>query len=189
MAFFYREPLVLFHNNRVGTFRDITRLTALDRLPLQSRRGVAFGDVNNDGKVDVLILNVGEQPTLLLNCTQTSNHAILLKLIGTKSNRAAIGTRVTVTAGTLTEIKEVRGGGSYLSQNDLRLHFGLGLHSRTDTIEIEWPSGIKQSLQDMAADALYVVQEGAGVQSTTPLATSVACSGNEQQAKTRAMPN
>jgi len=183
MGFFYREPLVLFHNNHDGTFRDITRLTTLDSLPLQSRRGVAFGDVNNDGKIDVLMLNVGAPPTLLLNCTQTSNHAVLLKLVGTKSNRAAIGARVTVTAGDLTQIKEVRGGGSYLSQNDLRLQFGLGSHNRANKIEIEWPSGIKQSFLDMAADAIYVLQEGTGVQSVTPLAASVGCGGIEEQAK------
>jgi|SRR5579864_1212605 len=180
MGVSYREPLLFFHNNRDGTFRDVSRVIALDKLPLQSRRGVAFGDINNDGNVDVLILNVGETPTLLLNCTRNSNHAVLLKLIGTKSNRAAIGTRASVTAGDLVQMNEVRGGGSYLSQNDLRLHFGLGSHTRISTIEIEWPSGTKQTLHDMAADFLYTVEEGTGVRSADRLETSAACSGNEQ---------
>src|SRR6185295_14792598 len=84
MGFLYREPVLLFRNNRDGTFHDITNLTSLGKMPLHSRRGVAFGDINNDGKVDVLILNNGELPTLLLNCTQNSNHAVLVKLTGSK---------------------------------------------------------------------------------------------------------
>ncbi|HWC16444.1 MAG TPA: CRTAC1 family protein [Terriglobales bacterium] len=177
-GFLYREPLLLFRNNRDGTFSDITPLTSLGKLPLQSRRGLAYGDINNDGKLDVVILNVGERPTLLLNCTQNSNHAVLLKLIGTKSNRAAIGARAIVIAGKLTQMNEVRGGGSYLSQNDLRLHFGLGNHTHIDSIEIRWPSGDKQTLRDLATDSIYIVREGAGIQSAKRLATSVACRNN-----------
>ncbi|MFL6437451.1 MAG: CRTAC1 family protein [Terriglobales bacterium] len=179
MNVFYREPLLLFHNNRDGTFRDSTRLTSLDKLPLQSRRGIAFGDINNDGKLDVLILNVGEPPSLLLNCSENSSHAVLLKLVGTKSNRAAIGARVIVTAGDLTQMSEVRSGASYLSQNDLRLHFGLGSHTKVNTIEIQWPSGAKQTLRDVAADSIYTIKEGTGIQSTKRFATSTACRSND----------
>lgn len=179
----YREPVVLFENQHNGTFRDITRLTTLGQLPLESRRGVAFGDINNDGKVDVLILNVGEPPTLLLNCSETANHAVLFKLIGTKSNRAAIGARMTVTAGDLKQMNEVRGGSSYLSQNDLRLHFGLGNHANLDTVEIRWPSGINETLHDMATDFIYTVKEGAGIQGASRFATSAACGGAKDTAK------
>ncbi|HWG19322.1 MAG TPA: CRTAC1 family protein [Terracidiphilus sp.] len=175
MGFSYREPLLLFRNNRNGTFRDITGLTGLDKLPLQSRRGVAFGDINNDGKPDVLILNVGAPPTLLLNCTRTANHAVLVKLIGTRSNRAAIGARVKVTAGDLKQMSEVRSGESYLSQNDLRLHFGLGVHTKIDLIEIEWPSGTTQSFKDIAADSIYTIDEGTGIRSSVRFATSEGC--------------
>jgi len=159
----YRQPLLLFRNNRDRTFEDITALSGLDKLPLSSRRGAAFGDVNNDGKVDVLILNVGEPPTLLINRTDSNNHAVLFKLVGTKSNKAAIGARVTVTAGELVQFSEVRGGGSYLSQNDLRLHFGLASHASMNTVEIAWPSGKKEVLQDLAADFIYTIVEGEGI--------------------------
>jgi hypothetical protein len=159
----YKEPVGLFRNNRNRTFTDITGLSGLDKLPLQSRRGVAFGDVNNDGKTDILILNVAAPPTLLINRTESINHAALFKLVGTKSNRAAIGARVTVIAGGLSQIDEVRSGASYLSQNDLRLHFGLGKELLMKTVEIAWPSGARETLHDLAADSIYTITEGSGI--------------------------
>src|ERR1035438_4820287 len=89
-------------------------------MPLKSRRGAAFGDIANNGNVDIVVLNVGEPPSLLLNTNKIQNHRVLFPLAGTKSNRAAIGARVTIQAGGITQFDEVRGGGSYLSQNDLR---------------------------------------------------------------------
>ena len=97
----YRQPLVLFRNHRDGTFEDISQ--SLATMPPQSRRGAAFGDINNDGNVDIVVLNVGEPPSLLLNRTASGNHRVLFKLVGTKSNKAAIGARVTVKAGTLVQ--------------------------------------------------------------------------------------
>lgn len=158
----YKEPVLLFHNNRNRTFSDITALSGLDKLRPLSRRGVAFGDVNNDGNVDILILNVAGPPTLLINRTESSNHAVLFKLIGTKSNKAAIGARVIVSAGGIRQIDEVRSGGSYLSQNDLRLHFGLGKETNISKVEIWWPSGNKESFENLAADCIYTITEGKG---------------------------
>ncbi|HUY81971.1 MAG TPA: CRTAC1 family protein [Acidobacteriaceae bacterium] len=189
MAFHYREPALLFHNNRNGTFRDITRLAGLNQLPLQSSRGVAFGDVNNDGKVDVLILNVDAPPTLLLNCSQNSNHAVLLKLIGTKSNRAAIGARVFVTAQDLKQMEEVRSGSSYLSQNDLRLHFGLGSHTKISTMEVQWPSGAIQTLHNIPADSLYTIKEGKGIVKAARLSPSTGCGGSAPEPMSGAKAN
>ena len=164
----YKQPVLLYRNNRDRTFEDITALSGLDKLPPASRRGAAFGDLNNDGKIDILMLNVGQPPTLLLNRTRTSNHAVLFKLIGTKSNKAAIGARVSVTAGGVVQFTEVRSGTSYLSQNDLRLHFGLGKETTMDTVEVSWPSGKKEIYKDLASDFIYTITEGTGVQQKTP---------------------
>jgi enediyne biosynthesis protein E4 len=166
----YREPLLLFRNNRDRTFENVTAISGLEKLPRASRRGAAFGDVNNDGKIDVLLLNVGEPPTLLINRTQSSNHAVLFKLVGTKSNKAAIGARVTVTAADVVQFNEVRGGSSYASQSDLRLHFGLGSSASMNSVEVAWPSGKKESFHDLPADFIYTIVEDKGIEQKTPFA-------------------
>ncbi|MGB8112676.1 MAG: CRTAC1 family protein, partial [Candidatus Sulfotelmatobacter sp.] len=158
----YRQPMLLFRNHRDGTFDDVSE--ALASMPLQSRRGAAFGDINNDGNVDIFVLNVGEPPLLLINHNDSGNHRVLFKLAGTKSNKAAIGARVTVKAGTLVQIGEVRGGASYLSQNDLRLHFGLGANEKMSVVNIRWPNGETEVLRDVPADFIYTVVEGGGIQ-------------------------
>lgn len=158
----YRQPMLLFRNHRDGTFDDVSQ--ALADMPPQSRRGAAFGDINNDGSVDIVVLNVGEPPSLLLNHSDSTNHRVLFKLVGMKSNKAAIGARITVKAGTLVQFSEVRGGASYLSQNDLRLHFGLGTNDRMSEVTIRWPNGETEVLRDVPADFIYTVVEGTGIQ-------------------------
>ncbi len=165
----YREPLLLHRNNRDGTFDEVSKEAGLQNMPLKSRRGAAFGDVFNTGNVDVLLLNVGEPPSLLKNMNASGFHRVVFKLIGTKSNRAAIGARVTIRAGGVKQFSEVRGGASYLSQNDLRLHFGLGAAKKMDSVEIRWPNGKVETLGNVAGDAIYTIVEGSGIRSTTAL--------------------
>jgi hypothetical protein len=165
----YREPIQLFRNNRNGTFQNVSSVLA--GMPAESRRGAAFGDLNNDGNVDVVLVNVGAPPTLLLNRGGDGNHRVLFKLVGTgiKSNKAAIGARVTVKAGKLAQFSEVRAGGSYLSQNDPRLHFGLGAESKMTEVEIRWPNGKVEVLREIPADFIYTIVEGQGIQGKTAL--------------------
>jgi hypothetical protein len=165
----FREPLLLHRNNRDGTFDEVSKQAGLQELPLKSRRGAAFGDVFNTGNVDVLLLNVGEPPSLLKNMNANGFHRALFKLIGTKSNRAAIGARVTIRAAGVKQFSEVRGGASYLSQNDLRLHFGLGTAKKMESVEIRWPSGKVETLENVAADAIYTIVEGAGIRESKAL--------------------
>ena len=165
----YKEPLLLHMNNHDGTFTESSAAAGLGAVPVASRRGAAFGDVANDGNVDVLLLNVGETPTLLMNHGVAGNHRVEFRLMGTKSNRAAIGARVTVRAGKLVQIGEVRGGASYLSQNDLRVHFGLGKVGMIDSVEVLWPSGAVQKFSGVAADQIYMLVEGQRIRGTNAL--------------------
>ena len=159
----YKEPMLLHRNNRDGTFDEVSKEAGLQDMPLKSRRGAAFGDIFNTGNIDIVVLNVGEPPSVLINTNRTPYHRVLFKLIGAKSNRAAIGARVTIHAAGVKQFHEVHGGGSYLSQNDLRLHFGLGTATKMDSVEIRWPSGATETLQNVPADAIYTIVEGSGI--------------------------
>jgi hypothetical protein len=165
----YAEPMLLHRNLHDGTFEEVSKAAGISDMPLKSRRGAAFGDIANNGNVDIVVLNVGEPPSLLLNTNKSGNHRVLFRLVGTKSNRAAIGARVTIHAGGMTQFDEVRGGGSYLSQNDLRLHFGLGAATKIDAVEVRWPSGKTESLKDVLADKIYTIVEEKGVLNAVPL--------------------
>jgi enediyne biosynthesis protein E4 len=165
----YREPIQLFRNSEGRTFTEMANAAGLNDSPMQSRRGTAFGDIDNDGSVDVVVYNAGAPPSIFLNDTRNTNHRVLFKLVGTKSNREAVGARVSVTTAKMRQIDEVRAGGSYLSTNDSRLHFGLGSDAMMKEIEIEWPSGQKQQLTNIPADAIYTIEEGKGIIQTIHL--------------------
>jgi len=166
----FREPMMVFRNTGKTTFDNVSDSSGVNDEPMQSRRGIAFGDLNNDGNVDAVVFNVGEPPSILLNDSKNTNHRIMFKLVGTKSNKAAIGARVTITAGSLTQMREVKGGNSYISQSDLRLHFGLGPDTaRIEKVVIRWPNGSTEELKDVSADAMYTVVEGAGIKERVPL--------------------
>jgi len=156
------EPIELFLNETNGTFREVAAATGLNAGPLKSRRGTALGDVNNDGRLDILVFNVGAPPSLFLNETTNDNHWITLQLVGTKSNRMAIGARATVTTGNVKQTDEVRAGGSYLSTSDPRLHFGLGSAASFDRIEVLWPSGLLEQFPAGPADRFVSLVEGSG---------------------------
>ena len=158
----FAEPIELFLNEMNGKFREVAAATGLNAGPLKSRRGTALGDVNNDGRLDILVFNVGAPPSLFLNETGNDNHWITLHLVGTKSNRMAIGARVTVTTGNVKQVDEVRAGGSYLSTSDPRLHFGLGSAASFDRIEVLWPSGLLEQFPGGRGDRFLSLVEGSG---------------------------
>lgn len=165
----FKQPMLLFRNKHDGTFEESAAAVGLSDIPLQSRRGAAFGDINNDGCVDIVTLNVGEPPSLLLNHCQNGNHRVLFRLQGTKSNRLAIGARVTVKAGGITQFSEVKGGSSYISQNDLRQHFGLGKSDKMDEVTVRWPNGESETLRGVPADFIYTIVEGQGIKGKVAL--------------------
>jgi len=153
----YRQLNSLFHNGG-KRFSDATAVAGIDRLRPHVARGVAFGDFDNDGFVDVVVANNGDPPLLLRN-SGNGNHFVNFKLIGGKSNHEAMGARIRLTAGGISQIREIAGGGSYLSQSDLRANFGLGSAISAQTVEIKWPSGQSQVLHNVPADKFYVVRE------------------------------
>jgi enediyne biosynthesis protein E4 len=159
----YREPKLLFLNQRDGTFRNISQQAGAAIQVPQVSRGVAVGDLFNDGRVDIVVENVDGKPIILRNQSENRNHWVSFELGGTASNRLALNARVKAVAGDLVQLDEVRSGGSYLSQNDLRIHFGLGTHERLDRVEILWPSGRKEVLNNLMADRYYSVKEGQAV--------------------------
>jgi enediyne biosynthesis protein E4 len=164
----YLEPKLLFLNQHDGTFRNISRLVG-DALPKeQVSRGLAIGDLFNDGRLEAVVENLVGQPMILRPEGGPQNHWISFQLEGVKCNRLALNARVRATAGNLVQLGEVLSGGSYLSQHDLRIHFGLGSHERLDQAEVLWPDGRKETLTNLTVDRFYVVREGEGVVSSRP---------------------
>jgi hypothetical protein len=158
----FREPGQLFLNQRDGTFRDVSdQAGAALRVP-RVGRGLAIGDLFNDGALEVVVENLEGEPVILRPEGGPRNHWISFELAGTRSNKQALNARVKVITGDVAQTDEVRSGGSYLSQNDLRLHFGLGDRHRADKVEISWPSGGTEVLTNLEADCFYCVKEGSG---------------------------
>jgi len=159
----YAEPKLMFRNLGRGIFENVSDQLGPDfQLPRVSR-GAAIGDFDNDGDLDILVNNTGQAPQLLRNQGGNTNHWLEILLIGTKSNRDGIGARVKVRAGDLTLYDQRKGGMSYQSAQDPRLHFGLRQNSKVDSIEIMWPSGAVTRLSALKSDQIIAVQEGAGI--------------------------
>jgi enediyne biosynthesis protein E4 len=155
----YRDRAILYRNLGRGKFEDISERAGAGIAERHSSRGLATGDVDNDGSLEVAVNHQNEAPSLLRNRAKHSGNWVILKLEGTRSNRSAIGARVRVTAGGRTQVDEVRGGGSYLSQHDLRLHFGLGSAREIERVEIDWPSGAHQIVSDIRLNRVTPIKE------------------------------
>jgi hypothetical protein len=168
----YREPRLLYHNNGNGTFTDVSATAGPGINAVSSARGLAVGDLWNDGRISVVINNASSRPSLLRNAVPSSDHWIGFKAVGNRSNRDGLGAKITVTAGKRILVDEVRSGSSYISQNDLRVHFGLGSIARIDAVQVRWPSGLVEDFNNLAVDAIHTLTEGSGAAISKKLAQS-----------------
>jgi hypothetical protein len=159
----FKQPNLLFRNMENGHFLDVSATAGPGLRILASSHGCAFADYNNDGNIDVLVSHNNEPPSLLRNEGGNKRNWLLVKCVGTRSNRSAIGARVRLVAGQHAQMEEVRSGSSFLSQSDLRLHFGLGLATAADLLEVTWPSGLKESFRGVRANQLITLVEGQGI--------------------------
>jgi hypothetical protein len=159
----FKQPNILFRNLGNGRFQDVSATAGPGLKILSSSHGCAFADCNNDGNIEILVSHNNEPPSLLRSAGRNKYHWLLVKCEGTRSNRSAIGARVRVLAGQHQQMQEVTSGSSFLSQNDLRLHFGLGSAAAADLLEVTWPSGLKESFQGVRADQLITLVEGHGI--------------------------
>jgi hypothetical protein len=156
----YRQPNAVFRNLHNGIFHDVSSQAGADMQARAAHRGCAFGDLNNDGKIDVVVSAIGSPAELLYNTSTGDNHWILIQTVGVKSNRDGIGTRIKLTAESgLVQYNHVTTAGSYASSSDPRVHFGLGGDALVKEIELRWPSGTVQVLRNVKADRILKVTE------------------------------
>jgi hypothetical protein len=158
----YKEPRILYHNNGDGTFSDISAFGGSGITTLASSRGLAVGDLWNDGRISAVINNMNGTPSLLVNQIRNSNHWVAIRLVGTKSNADGIGARVRVKTAARVSVDEVRSGSSYISNSDMRVHFGLGMAMKIEWVEVRWPSGLTERFANLLVDQIHTVKEGTG---------------------------
>ena len=164
----YEQRKIVYHNDGKGHFTDVTEKLGPPLTTPKAGRGAAFGDFDNDGQVDVAIANVNDRTDLYRAIGDPANHWVALALVGTSSNRNAIGARVHCVSAGVQQWQEVRGGGSYMSQNDFRVNFGLAQAKKVDRIEVRWPNGLEESWDNLEADRFHTLKEGSGRAATTP---------------------
>ncbi|AFL88496.1 hypothetical protein Terro_2596 [Terriglobus roseus DSM 18391] len=170
----YAQKKYLYRNLRNGQFEEVTKVAGNGINEPATARGCAFGDYDNDGDMDVVVNCVNTVPQLLRCDSTVQRNWIKLRLVGTKSNRTGIGARIVVTAQNqpgkpLQQLDELRSGGSYYSQNDLRMHFGLDVAPKAETVKITWPSGVEDTWKDLPANQLHVLEEGGKLLKSTPM--------------------
>jgi hypothetical protein len=158
----FKEPRILYHNNGNGTFSDISASAGPGITAVSSSRGLAVGDFWNDGRMSAVVSNMNAPPSLLVNDVRNGNHWIAFRTIGVKSNRDGIGAKITVKAGPRTFVDEVRSGSSYISNNDMRVHFGLGAATKLDWVQVRWPSGLVERFESLPVDSIHTLKEGSG---------------------------
>ena len=159
----YRQRNLVHHNNRDGTFTEVAAQLGAPFLEKGVARGAVFGDLDNDGDVDIVINNLDGAAQVLRNDGGNASNSVLIKTVGVKSNRDGIGARLKVVSGDLAQVDEVRSGDSYISQSDLRLHFGLEKKTKIDLIEVRWPSGTVDKITNINANKILTIKEGQGL--------------------------
>lgn len=159
----FRQHSLLHRNLGNGTFVDATEEARLKEVPQRSARGAAFGDLNNDGLIDVVVTNVGEVPSVVMNTTANMNQSVTLKLTQTKDNQFSVGARAVLKTNNRTMMRNVEAGASYLSQNDTRLHFGLGASEKIEWLEVRWSDGQKERVSGVVAGKILTIQKGSGI--------------------------
>jgi hypothetical protein len=169
----YAERNLLFHNRGDGKFDEVGLRAGPGLAIKKVSRGLATADYDNDGDLEILASNMNDSPDLIRHARKNPNHSILVQTIGTRSNRDGIGTKLRVAAGGLTQYDEVRSGGSYLSSSDLRVHFGLGVATKIDRLELHWPSGLTDVVEAPPVDCVLVVKEGQGLIAARPFRKAV----------------
>jgi len=165
----YQEPRILYHNKGNGTFEDISAVSGPGITTASSSRGMAVGDLWNDGRISAVVSNMNAAPSLLVNQVRYDHHWVGVQTKGVKSNRDGLGAKIRVKAGNRILVDEVRSGSSYISNSDRRVHFGLGRVSKIDWIEIRWPSGLKEVFENPPVDKILTLTEGTGKPTSAPI--------------------
>jgi len=158
----YNEPKLLYHNSDNGTFVDVSQESGSAIATASPARGLAIGDLWNDGRMSAVVVNRNGPPSLLVNQKTYANHWIDIKAVGTRSNRSGIGARVSVKTDLRQQVDEVRSGSSYISNSDIRVHFGLGATSQIQHVEVRWPSGLVERFRNSPVDTIVTLTEGLG---------------------------
>jgi hypothetical protein len=158
----FKEPRFLYYNLGNGRFKDVSKASGPGMTEPMPGRGLAIADLFNDGRLEAVVNNLSDVPLLLVNVAKNANHWLGLKLVGTVSNRSAIGARVTVHGSKRLWVDEVRSGSSYNSSNDLRLHFGLGAETKIVTVDVRWPNGKSEQFVPAGVDRILEIVEGQG---------------------------